>query len=193
MKKQKMNNIKKIRKQLKISVTELALRINMSQASLTKIENNQVELKIELAEKISEALNVPLNAILETSSTGLTQIELINPEVFNLTQYQTLSIPSVMLPNNNQNLKAFVIEDDTMSPLLKKDTLAIINTDEKSLQNGIFLIDINNNLIVRRLQKTLQNTLLVIPENNSYQKEEIEETKLKIIGKISSYLSYNKF
>lgn len=186
-----MNNIKKIRKQLNISVTELAKRINMSQANLTKIENNQVELKIELAEKISNALNVSLNTILETKASGITQIELINPNIIGLTQYQALDIPSQILDNSDSKLKAFVQEDDTMSPLIKKNSIVIINTKEKTLLNGIYLININNNLLIRRLQKTLQNTIYIIPENKAYQTEEVKEAKFQIIGKASSILIHN--
>ena len=186
-----MNNIKKIRKQLNISVTELAKRINMSQANLTKIENNQVELKIELAEKISKSLNVPLNTILETKTSGITKIELINPELLGLTQYQTIDIPSQMLDNNNPKLKAFIQEDDTMETLIKKNSIVIINTEEKTLQNGIYLININNNQQIRRLQKTHQNTIYIIPENKAYHTEEVEETKFQIIGKASSVLIHN--
>ena len=186
-----MNNIKKIRKQLNISVTELAKRINMSQANLTKIENNQIELKIEMAKRISQALNISLNTILDTQTSGVVKIELINPEIIGLVQYQTIDIPSQLLEGNNSKLKAYIQEDDTMEPLLKKNSIAIINTEKKTLQNGVYLISVNNNLLIRRLQRTLQNTIYIIPENKAYQTEEINESKLQIIGKVSSLLIHN--
>ena len=59
------NNIKQIRKSLGISVTELAQRLNMSQGNLTKIENGQVDLRLDTAQAIAEVLQCPLERIME--------------------------------------------------------------------------------------------------------------------------------
>ena len=65
-----MNNIKNIRKSQNMSVTELAKALNMSQSNLTKIENNQLELKHDTAQKIADILNVSISALHSSPNTA---------------------------------------------------------------------------------------------------------------------------
>ncbi|MBR5599209.1 MAG: helix-turn-helix domain-containing protein [Alphaproteobacteria bacterium] len=182
-----MNNIKSIRKKLNISVTELSKRVGMSQANLTKIENNQVELKVELAQKIANSLNIPIEAILNNSSKSLNNIELINPEVYSLPQFSGLNIPCI---ENTQNSKGFILDDDTMYPLLPKYSIALIDTTKHTIENAVFLIKTNNLIKIRRLQITANDTLFVIPENKSYQTETLTIKDIEIIAKVTGVVSY---
>jgi XRE family transcriptional regulator, master regulator for biofilm formation len=59
------DNIKKIREDNNLSLTELADKIGISRPYLSLIESNQrTNIKTELLNKISETLNVPLSMLL---------------------------------------------------------------------------------------------------------------------------------
>jgi len=182
-----MNNIKSIRKSQNISVTELAKALNMSQSNLTKIENNQLELKQEVAEKIAKILNVSITALNEFSSSKGTEI--INPEVFNLPLLSTLNI----IPNEIQNkatIKVYITTDDTMSPTINNQSIVIIDTNQKEIKNGIFLIKINNKLLISRLQTTNNSIILLHFDNIFYTSQELNISDITIIGKVLSCFNY---
>jgi transcriptional regulator with XRE-family HTH domain len=59
------DNIKKIREESNMSLSELAERIGISRPYLSLIESNQrTNIKSELLSKISESLNVPVSTLL---------------------------------------------------------------------------------------------------------------------------------
>lgn len=59
------DNIKKLREDSNLSLSELAERIGISRPYLSLIESNQrTNIKSELLSKISESLNVPVSTIL---------------------------------------------------------------------------------------------------------------------------------
>ena len=146
-----MNNIKKIRKQKGLTITELASQIGMSQANLTKIENNQIELKTEIAKKIADTLNVSLSAI--QNNEELKGVELINPEAYQLPNLSNWNIPP-QVNIDSKTSKAYILADDTMSPTIKEHSICIVDTSNTTLNNGVFLIKYNNLLLIRRLQIT---------------------------------------
>lgn len=184
-----MNNIKQIRKQNNISVSKLAQMVGMSQANLTKIENNQVELKIELATQIAEALNTSLENILNTKKYDTLSIKLLNPEVYNLPNDYMWQIAPLKINTLNTNLKGYIIPDDTMAPLFPKHSIAILDANQNTLENAVFLIERRGELMLRRLQKMPLNTLSILTENKSYQQENITLNEIKIIAKAISVIS----
>ena len=182
-----MNNIKNIRKSQNMSVTELAKALNMSQSNLTKIENNQLELKHDTAQKIADILNVSISAL--HSSPNTTGAIIINPEIFNL---PPLSAINFLPPNiyNTSTIKAYIAIDDTMSPTINKHSIVLIDSNKKELKNGIFLIKTNNTLQINRIQTTLQASVLLHFDNKSYSSTQIDCDKFSIIGEIVSIFNY---
>ena len=174
-----MNNIKKIRKSQKISVTQLAQMLNMSQSNLTKIENNQLELKRQTATQIAQILNVSLDAIYNTHKEEGSNI--INPETFNLPNLSTFNLIPEALKQNN-NIYTYICQDDTMSPSINKNSIVLIDTNKKDIENGIFLIKINNITALRRLQTTHNNTVNILTDNRFYPAIETTFSQLNIIG-----------
>lgn len=187
-----MNNIKAIRKEQGISVTELAEKLNMSQGNLSKIENNQIDLKPEIALKIAEALGVSVQAVQSDISTtkGLTEFPLINPEALSLPPLSRLSFPTTYGSfSANNTTSIFVQTDDTMSPLIPLNALVLIDKSNKSVSNGIFLIKIDNIVYLRRLQPTFTSDICIICDNPSYTTQHIDISSIEIIGQARSYFS----
>jgi transcriptional regulator with XRE-family HTH domain len=179
-----MNNLKKIRKEKNITITELSQKIGMSQANLTKIENNQIEMKKEVAQKIASALNISISSLISTTDTST--IELINPEQYLLPEFSRWNVS----PNiDTTNSKGYIMPDDTMSPTISKNSICIVNTSNTNLQNGLFLIKNNETIVLRRLQQLPPNNILILTDNKSYQHQEISLADLNIIGKITHVIS----
>ena len=174
-----MNNIKKIRKSQKISVTQLAQMLNMSQSNLTKIENNQLDLKRETAIKIAQILNVSLESIYNTSNDE--GINIINPETLNLPNLSTFNLIPETLKQNN-NIYTYICQDDTMSPNINKNSIILIDTNKKNIENGVFLIKINNRTSLRRLQITNSGTINILTDNRFYPPIETQASEINIIG-----------
>lgn len=186
-----MNNIKSIRKEQGISVTELAARLNMSQGNLSKIENNQVELKSNTAAKIAEALGVSVQAITtkQTAMAGMTLLPVLNPEVLQLPPLSRLAVPSYMQHIAAENSALFAMEDDTMTPKIPVSALVLIDKRESTLKNGIYLLKMHNRLILRRLQITLNAELKLLCDNPAYPPELIATSSIELIGKATSFFS----
>ena len=182
-----MNNIKTIRKKQNITITELAQKIGMSQANLTKIENNQIELKIDLAKKLATFFNVPLETIINIPSQTGNKIELINPEALNLPQLSQIEYP---IPNLKSNIKGFVQKDDTMAPLIPKHSIVVVDTLKNEIENAIFLVSINNSKTLRRIQPLDEEQVLILTENKSYNHLCVKNKEIKILAKAIGDLSY---
>ncbi|MBO5038838.1 MAG: helix-turn-helix domain-containing protein [Alphaproteobacteria bacterium] len=179
------NNLKRLRKEQGLTVTELARRLSISQANLTKIENAQIGLKPDLAQKIATILNVSPLA-LEPQKTpkqpnGLTELEILNPEVLNLPAHTTLPVFKQL---SIQTCFLYIIPDDTMAPTLLKHDLVILDTSCQTLQeNGLYLINNHGSNELVRLQRLKESCIKVIFDNKNYESSDIIASELIIKAK----------
>lgn len=164
-----MNNIKQIRKSQGISVTELAQKLNMSQGNLTKIENGQVDLKLDTARAIAEALECPLERIMGKEK------EESSPLVINLN-----------LPQGSQTIR---ITTDTMSPTLQKGEIAVIQPQSSKNEDGVYLIEKEGREQIRRLQTLSDRKIALLYDNKVYETEYADIKDIKIIGKVIQKIS----
>ncbi|MCM1323859.1 MAG: LexA family transcriptional regulator [Acetobacter sp.] len=181
-----MNNIKKLRKEQGLSVTELAAKLNMSQSNLTKIENEQIDLKPDTAEKIASVLNVSPQALTthKSSLTGTTELELLNPAAINLPPLSRLAIPNCFINTPSDTTVLFITEDDAMEPLVKQGSIVLIDKSCQTLNTaGIYLININDKTLLRRLQYNFDDSITIISEHKVYPPQRVLPNTLKIIGK----------
>ena len=66
--------LKKLRKELRLSQIEMAERLNMTQSSYSKYENNKADLNLHLLEKLKEEFNVDPNEFILCKSKKMKQI-----------------------------------------------------------------------------------------------------------------------
>lgn len=163
------NNIKQIRKSLGISVTELAQRLNMSQGNLTKIENGQVDLRLDTAQAIAEVLQCPLERIME--------------------QEREESSPLVMNLNLPQGSRTQKVVNDNMSPTLKKGDIAVIVPQSSKKEDGVYLLNKAGREMIRRLQTLSDGKIALLTDNKLYETEYMEEREIEIIGKVIQKIS----
>lgn len=185
------NNIKQLRKEQGLSVTELASKLNMSQGNLTKIENGQIELKADTAEKIAAALNVSPQALQERkTSAGIMMLELINPQILSLPALSRLPVPADLVPNTPKNAAIYVMTDDTMSPHVPLGALVIIDKGNNNFTtNGIYLLQVGQTIVLRRLQQTFSSSINILCDNNSYIPQQMDIESINIIGRAIFSLS----
>lgn len=163
------NNIKQIRKSAGISVTELAQRLNMSQGNLTKIENGQVDLKLETAQAIATVLQCPIERIMGQER------EETSPLVMNLN-----------LPLGSQTLK---ITTDEMSPTMKRGDIAVVLPCGYKKEDGVYTLNRAGKVQIRRLQSLANGKIALLCDNKMYETEYREEKEIEIIGKVIQKIS----
>lgn len=158
------NNIKQIRKSVGISVTELAQRLNMSQGNLTKIENGQVDLKMETAQAIAAVLECPIERIMGQES------EETSPLVMNLN-----------LPLGSRTLR---ITTDDMRPTLNRGDMAVVLPQTLKKEDGVYVINKEGKTYIRRLQSFSANKIALLCDNKMYETEYVDAKEIEIIGKV---------
>lgn len=186
------NNIKSIRKKIGLSVVELAEKLEMSQSNLTKIENAQIGLKPQTAEKIAKILNVSASALYQTSKEAQDfqkYISLINPEVWKMPRYSKFPLPEIITVPDSE-LQGYIAEDDTMSPVIPKNALVVVApSKDMPFKDGLYLIEIDHQKYLRRLQKASGGNISVIADNKSYQSQLFLAEEIKIIARAFAVLS----
>lgn len=89
------------------------------------------------------------------------------------------------------NIVIFIAKGDSMYPTIKDGDILLIDKDDKHIkQEGIYVIRIEDSLIVKRIQKLPGNKVEVISDNTTYTKYVIDFEKdqdVDIIGKVVWY------
>ena len=108
-------NIKKYRKQKKLTQPELGTLINKSESSIRKYESDDVIPSIEVLQSIAKALHISVS-ILTTNN--------IEQRIYDLMKEQNISIEDMII-------KAGLIDDEL--PILKNATSSVLIPNKKTL------------------------------------------------------------
>ncbi len=111
------NRIKKLRKEKKISQEDLAEMIGKSTDTVSNIERGIFLPRIETAQEIADALDVPLWGLFvhDISETDKTKVKLLN-EIVDLLKGQ----PVDLLKTTLEQVKSFVVLKESFINRLKK-------------------------------------------------------------------------
>ena len=85
----------------------------------------------------------------------------------------------------------FEIQNDSMEPAFKSGDRVIINPSQAVFKDGVFLLEINNERVIRRVALTLDG-FLIQPDNRNYPSIPInknEATKIKVLGQVTWHCS----
>ena len=97
---------------------------------------------------------------------------------------------------DQQKLAAFCAEGDSMSPTISSGDYVVVTMDQQFRGDGIYLVQLYESLLIKRLQRQLDNTILLISDNQQYREQtvtEADENALKVLGRllwVSHMLSY---
>jgi len=91
-------------------------------------------------------------------------------------------------PQNPDHLKIIQVNGDSMEPTLKDGDYVIINTTQKSANDGIYALIHDNSVIIKRVQFCLNGNIKIISDNPKYtsftfKKEELQDLHIQILGK----------
>ena len=94
--------------------------------------------------------------------------------------------------NTNSNCLALIsVRDDSMEPTLRSDDLILTDTSSSNIENNsIYVLQIDNELIVKRIQRKVNGTVIVKSDNPVYGEEEMDALAAKslpVVGKVVWY------
>lgn len=91
---------------------------------------------------------------------------------------------------DKNKLSLIKVKGDAMAPTLRDGDLVLIDLRETSVSDGIFAIQSEDEVVIRRLQKNLDGTGTAIPDNKGYPEQTLSKqalNKLKVVGKLVWY------
>jgi len=94
------------------------------------------------------------------------------------------------LPGRTKHLKSYYLQSDAMEPTIRKESLTLVDTSQTDMQEGIFLVRISEELVVRRLQFSPDRTLQLLSDNRSYPPHLLppeQASLITIVGRIVWY------
>ena len=84
-----------------------------------------------------------------------------------------------------KNIEAIKVSGDSMEPTFSYDDIIFINRSMNDIRRGgIFTINTESGLLVKRLQKRVDGRIDIISDNKEYQVETIEPQALNILGRV---------
>lgn len=92
---------------------------------------------------------------------------------------------------NNSCLALIAVKDDSMEPTLRSDDLILTDTSTGHIENNsIYVLRLDNELIVKRIQRKVNGSVIVKSDNPVYGEEEFDAASaqaLPVIGKVIWY------
>ena len=80
------------------------------------------------------------------------------------------------------------VKDDSMEPTLRSDDLILTDTSRGNIENNsIYVLQVNNELVVKRIQCKVNGTVIVKSDNPVYGEEELDALtaqSLPVVGKV---------
>ena len=94
-------------------------------------------------------------------------------------------------PSASENLLLTQVVDESMEPTLQQGDLALVDTNDRDLEtvsHGIYLIKLNDRLLIKRLQYVVDKTLRVLSDHPAYEAFSIQSSRtpsgLSLMGKV---------
>lgn len=167
-----------IRKEKGLTINQLALYSKVSSAHISRIERGLRKPSPEILKRFSQALKIPYNELLAIAGYIYNEkYEILNVNE-SIDEYikNTTDIISIKISDNSMNKNKMDIGDT-----------AIIKKQATIENNDIVAVEINNEILIRKIYK-YENLIILIPcsSNPVYNPILIDTSKQKpkIIGKV---------
>ena len=125
---------------------------------------------------------IPSLSVSASAGSGITNYEI---EVLDYIQ-----IPKTFFktPKNPKDLNIIQVSGDSMSPTLNDGDYIVVDTKKKGIIDGIYALNINGEVFVKRLQFNLDGTIKIISDNPKYDPQiynpnDDNQIHFEIIGK----------
>jgi phage repressor protein C with HTH and peptisase S24 domain len=85
-----------------------------------------------------------------------------------------------------KHVTAITAEGDSMKPIINNGDLLLVDNSKTTPQDGIYVLNINDSLVVKRTQLLPNYKMRIISENPAYQPYEVDlkEDNVFIVGKV---------
>ena len=206
-------NIKRIRKEKKLSMDTLAKKLGLSnRSSIAHIENGSRSLRLDTVEKIAKALEVsPFEIMGPSYFDNILDIDKIKSDVelfdkISSCYEENETIQLIEIINNFNNIKdkkrlvdysnnllnadeydlTAIVRDDSMKPKYNKGDRVYINFGYDFTVGDIYLIEYDNSTYIRKVFNDGYRVRL-ISLNDEYEPINIDipiEKQFNIIGKV---------
>jgi phage repressor protein C with HTH and peptisase S24 domain len=203
------NRLKSIRKHLSLSQQALADSIDEKQGKIRDIETAKQKISVDFAKKIENIYNINPwwlltgegQMFLQNSVTdqNIAQIPFYNVEgaaghgclvnnehVLEYIPFNKLYIDKV-LKTYPKNLSMICINGDSMFPtLISGDIVLVDHSKSKELTDGIYVLRLDNAILVKRVQPLPDNNIKVTSDNKIYESYNLNLSteNADIIGKV---------
>ena len=201
-----MNNIKQLRKNKKITVSKLAQDMGVTQSTMTKIENSQIELKASMAQKIADYFGVLIEDLVSNSKGNVlaantercVSIDVLDFENTDKdqnndclpqkkeTQFIDVNFLHKLTKTSPCNIKILSISGDSMSPTINDQDVLWVDVSVKAPKtDGLYLLSLREDVLVKRLRLDLEGkNATILSDNPLYPPLESSIESINIIGKI---------
>ena len=206
-------NIKRIRKEKKLSMDTLAKKLGLSnRSSIAHIENGSRSLRLDTVEKIAKALEVsPFEIMGPSYFDNILDIDKIKSDVelfdkISSCYEENETIQLIEIINNFNNIKdkkrlvdysnnllnadeydlTAIVRDDSMKPKYSKGDRVYINFGYDFSLNDVYLVEYDSSVYIRKVFNDGYRVRL-ISLNDEYEPINIDipiEKQFNIIGKV---------
>ncbi len=84
-----------------------------------------------------------------------------------------------------KNIEALNVSGDSMEPTFAYGDIIFLNRSKVDIgRGGIFTINTEHGLLIKRLQKRIDGKIDVISDNKEYEKQTLEPNELTVVGRV---------
>ena len=183
------NMIARIRKDKKVSKTDLAKETNINIGHLTHIEKGERNPSHKALKNICKALEVPYQPLMYTYDKILSDDQEFYNAPNHISYNKILAVSSIdsfiecpaSLPSSAIAVK---IPDNSMEPKLKKDSYAFVELNSPLNNREIGIFEYDDKIFIRRFI-VRRDKLVLRADNKEFEEISIhEQDHFNIIGKI---------
>lgn len=181
--------IAKVRKEKKITKTELAKLTGINIGHLTHIEKGERNPSHKALKNICRALDIPYQQLMYTYDKQISEEQESYGFINNISYNKILAVNNlhdfIDCPSNMPSASLAVkMKDDAMEPNIKKGDFAFIEFNSLLNNKEVGIFDINNKILIRRFV-IRRGKVILKPDNKEYEEIEVNDSdNFYIIGKV---------
>ncbi len=189
----KNTSLEILREHLGITKKEFAKRLEITQNAYTNYINGKRKIPTDLTLKIKQMFDINIdwlltgkgsmhinnNSLQKTEDKDTIEIDKLSLKASDGTGIENFEVDTVgriklsssvfRTKPNPKNLKVIEVIGDSMEPTLQEGDLIVIDTSYSHTVDGIYAININNEVFIKRLQFNLNGTIEIISDNPRYK------------------------
>ena len=204
--------LKEIRTKLGLTQKEFGKKLGLEWHKIKNIETEKHKLTPDIAEKIEQiystngwwlltgkgSMHTNDNSLQKTEDKDTIEIDKLSLKASAGTGIENFEVDTVgriklsssvfRTKPNPKNLKVIEVIGDSMEPTLQEGDIVVIDTNATYTIDGIYAINIQGEVFIKRLQFKLDGTIKIISDNQKYETmiynpKESEHINFNVIGR----------